>query len=159
MERGLILRRVPTGHYPTPTCSHEVLIVEFKGRNCSTPTSRSTNDQSAILAPTKVLTPGLTAWIKKGYSLTAFRVNAMCLRSLVAVAQWTSQPEVLFRRGAACCQGDDVFHMHWHGCVQLRGQAITTPIACLGGDFFSQSLWDVRARHRDYPSSSCMGTR
>jgi hypothetical protein len=89
-ERGLILRWVPTGHYPTPTRPHKVFIVEFKSNDCGTPTSRSTNDQSAILAPTKVLTPGLKAWIKEGYSLTAFRVDAMCLRSLVAVAQWTS---------------------------------------------------------------------
>jgi hypothetical protein len=159
MQMGLILRRVPTGHHPTPTCPHKVLIVEFKGSNCSMPTSRSTNDQGAILAPTKVFTPSLTAWIKEGYSLTAFRVNAMCLCSLVAIAQRTSQPEVLFSGGAACCQGDDMFNMHGHRSVRLRGQAITTPIACLGDDFLPQGLGDVRAYHENYPSSSCMGTR
>lgn len=133
-REGSVFRWVPAGHYPAPACPHQVLIVELEGSDRGTPTGGLPGDQGAILAPTKVLAPGLAAWVEKRYSLTALRVSAVRLRPLVAVAQRTSQSEVFFCGRAASSLGDDMLYMHGHGRVRLRGQAIATPMAGLGGD-------------------------
>jgi hypothetical protein len=91
-QGGSALWRMPASRYPTPTCPYKVHVVKLKGDHRSTPTSGLPDDQGAIFAPKKVLMPDLTAWVEKGYLLTALRVSAVCLRSLVAVAQRTSQP-------------------------------------------------------------------
>lgn len=136
-----------------------MLVVELEGNDRGTPTGSLPNDQGAILAPTKVLAPGLAAWVEKGYSLTALRVGAVRLSPLMAVAQWTGQPEVFFCGRAAGSLGDDMLYMHGHGRVCLRSQAIATPMAGLGGDLLSHGPGNVGTRHMDYPRFSCIGTR
>ena len=111
-----------------------MLIVELEGDDRGTPTGGSPDDQGTIFAPTKVFVPVLTAWVEKGHLFTALRVGAVRLSPLVAVAQWTSQPEVFFCGRAAGSLGDDMLYMHGHGRVRLWGQAIATPMAGLGGD-------------------------
>jgi len=96
-EEDSVFRRMPAGSYPEMARSHKVLIVELKGDDRNTPTGGLPDDQCAILTPTKVPMPDLTAWVEKGYSLTALGVGTVCLHPFVAVAQRTSQSKVFFR--------------------------------------------------------------
>jgi len=155
---GSLLRGMPAGHHPASACPYEVLVVESKGNDRGTPAGSLPDDQGAIFAPTKVLVPALTAWVEKGYLLIALRVGALCLRPLVPVAQRASQPQVFFCGRAASSLGNDVLHVHRHGSVCLRGQAVATSVAGRGSDFLSQGLANVRARHGP-PQFSCVGTR
>ena len=141
----------------------KVLVVELKGNDRGAPTGGLPDDgrrtsRGAILAPVKVLVPLLAAGVEKGYLLIALRVDAVRLRPLVTVAQRASQPQVIFCGKAASSLGNDVLHVHRHGSVCLRGQAVATSVAGRGSDFLSQGLANVRARHGP-PQFSCVGTR
>ena len=152
-------RWMPTGHDPTPAGIHQVLVVELESGDCGPSTGGAPDDQRAVLAPVKVLAPGLSTGVENRYLLTALRVGAMRLCPLVAVTQGTRQPEVVFCGRATGSPGDDVFHVHRHRRICLWSQTVAAPVTGLSGNFLSQGLGNVGTCHPDYLGASCMGTR
>ena len=136
-----------------------MLIIELESGDRGPSAGRVPSDQCAILAPMKVLMPGLGTRVENGYALTTLGVGAMCLCPLVAVAQGTGQPEVVFDGRAIGSPGDDMLYMHGHRRVRLRCQAVAASVTGLSGNLLPHGLRNVGGFHPDYLGVSCMGTR
>ncbi len=65
---------------------------------------------------------------EEGYLFAGQRVNGVGLSAFVTVAPGAGQPQVVFVRGAAAREGNDVLDMHLGAANLLTSQAIATTI-------------------------------
>ena len=77
---------MPADHDPTSSRIDQVLVVELEGLDGRASTGGHSDDVRAIMAPGKMLTPGLLAGVEEGDALAGDRVYPVRLRGFVTVA-------------------------------------------------------------------------
>ena len=98
--------------------------------NCGPATGSASNNAEAIIAPGKVITPGLGTWAEQRNHVTTDWIRGIKPGAFELVATIASQAKVFNIRRAASGQRDNVIHYH-RDTHYLWTAAITTPVAGL----------------------------
>jgi len=106
---------MPSGSNPHAAGRNTVLIVQSECFHSHPTHRRSSNNFRSILTPHKMLFPSLSTRVKERAAFASLRIESMSLRSFVAIAERTGEPQIFRNRLATSRQGDDMFDVHRHG--------------------------------------------
>ena len=134
---------MPPGFEPVTAGRHNECIVHLQRVHCSPTNRRQTNDVDSILAPAEMLMPWLGSGMKQWHLCMGFRVEAMLLDPLVAVAPGTRQAQVGLLRTATTGEGNDMLNVHLRAANFLGGLAIFTAVLRRRSNFGADGPGDV----------------
>lgn len=93
--------------------------------------------------------PLLATWIKERNQLTCLRVASMGAAALMQITSRTSEPEVIFDRGATSDQWYEVLDLQWHSNNGFLCLTVTTAMLRLVGNTSPNLRLDSVCGHGD----------
>src|SRR5947209_6732239 len=129
-----VTRRVPAGQHPIAAHGQSVRVIQVKCLHRRPPHVRHPEEADAVVPPKEVVPPVLLTRVEQRYDLAGVRVFAGRLVTFVAVAEWTTQPEVALVVTASPGAGDDVLDLQPRHDEVLRTEAVTAAVPRRGPD-------------------------
>jgi hypothetical protein len=122
-------------------------VIELESEDRRASAGRSTKNSRSIIAPRKVVRPGLAPRIKERNDRASRRVDGFGLDALGVIAQPAGKIEVLFNSASALCRGNRVLDFQRSINQMLWAQAIAATIAGKGANGTAKFLGDVPVTH------------
>lgn len=92
VERILAAGWMPSRQHPTSASASQVVVIQLKRHNCSTPDGRASDNINSIYTPVKVFIPLLKTRIEQWHLFSGVWIDGMGLGGFVTVAKRASQP-------------------------------------------------------------------
>ncbi len=143
-----VLRRMPAGSHPQPSCQNEARPIQSESCHSRSPNGCRSIDPSRAFNPCEMLAPTLLTGVEDAHPRPSGRIDDEHAVALVVIAERTGKPEVAFLRWSAEGPRDQMIDLHGLSDDKLLGQAVTTAMSRLLRHSTPQVARDMGGAHR-----------